>query len=97
MPKEPTSTSLVCKGPCPANKNCYELVCFSFLQRLTYEQGVGLGDRHDAHDSGNAAAKGNQALQGVAGDVPEGSGRLAMHQGGHAPGQAGQVQPVHII
>ena len=29
---------------------------------LTYQQGVCFGNRHDAHDSGNAAAKGYQAL-----------------------------------
>ena len=64
---------------------------------LTYEEGVCFGDGHDAHDGGDAAPKGNEALQGVASNVPEGAGGPAMQCGGLPPGEAGQVQPVHIL
>lgn len=33
----------------------------------------------------------------MAGNVPQGSGGLAMHDRGQAPGQTGQVQPVDVI
>lgn len=33
----------------------------------------------------------------MAGNVPQGSSGLAMHNRGQAPGQAGQVQPVDVI
>ena len=67
------------------------------LTVFTYEEGVCFSHGHDAHDGGDAAPKGNEALQGVASNVPEGASRPAMQGGGTPPSQAGQVQPVHII
>ena len=67
------------------------------LTVFTYEEGVCFSHGHDAHDGGDAAPKGNEALQGVASNVPEGASRPAMQGGGTPPSQAGQVQSVHII
>ena len=63
----------------------------------TEEQDVHLGDGHDAHDGGDAPAKGDQAVQGVAGDLAQRTRGAAVHRERGAPGHGGQVQAVQVL
>ena len=79
----------LCQCACSDAQHCTRL--------LTYQQGVCFGNRHDAHDGGNTASKGYQALHCMPSNVPEGSDGAAMNLGGCPPCQAGQVQLMHVI
>ena len=69
---------------------------FGAAKRTQQEQ-VDLGDGHDAHDGGDAAAKGQQARQRVPGDAAQRARGAAADLRRGAPRQAGDVQPVQVL